>query len=186
MQLKDDYMAVAFSLSSHGIAVGAVHRRTKETHNKTVLYLQDDAEGSISDMQQLKLELAGYQSCCKQLGQELAEKDRELEGLVFLLSVLHTAQPTLLFADGSAVAVVVVLVVGAVATAVAAAAEAAAFADGVAPHVAAGPGAAAADPAAAAAVVSAAAGAVAAGVAAGAAVAGADAVTAGVECCCCI
>lgn len=31
-------------------------------------------------MQQLKLELAGYQSCCKRLGDDLAAKDRELEG----------------------------------------------------------------------------------------------------------
>ena len=33
-------------------------------------------------MQQLKLELAGYQSCCKRLGDDLAAKDRELEGLL--------------------------------------------------------------------------------------------------------
>ena len=42
--------------------------------------MQEDAEGETTDVQQLKLELAGYQSCCKQLGQELVEKDRELEG----------------------------------------------------------------------------------------------------------
>ena len=30
-------------------------------------------------MQQLKLELAGYESCCKRLGDDLAAKDREKE-----------------------------------------------------------------------------------------------------------
>lgn len=91
----------AFSLyrtSSRGIAGGAVHWKTKETQKKAVLYLQDGAEGGPADVQQLKLELAGYQSCCKELGQELAEKDHELEGLVYhiaVLSALDTAQPTI-------------------------------------------------------------------------------------------
>ena len=42
--------------------------------------VQDDTKDSATDVQQLKLELAGYQACCKQLGEELADKDRELKG----------------------------------------------------------------------------------------------------------
>ena len=50
-------------------------------------------------MQQLKVELAGYQSCCKQLGQELAQKDSELEGLFYHIAVLSVLRvlPCLLF-----------------------------------------------------------------------------------------
>jgi len=33
---------------------------------------------------QLKMELAGYQSCCKRLGDDLAAKDQELEGQLML------------------------------------------------------------------------------------------------------
>jgi len=33
---------------------------------------------------QLKMELAGYQSCCKRLGDDLAVKDQELEGQLAL------------------------------------------------------------------------------------------------------
>ena len=35
-------------------------------------------------MRQLKMELAGYQSCCKRLGDDLAAKDQELEGQLML------------------------------------------------------------------------------------------------------
>ena len=35
-------------------------------------------------MHQLKMELAGYQSCCKRLGNDLAAKDQELEGQLML------------------------------------------------------------------------------------------------------
>ena len=31
-------------------------------------------------MQQLRLEVADYQACCKKLGDDLAAKDRELQG----------------------------------------------------------------------------------------------------------
>ena len=42
--------------------------------------LQPDAMAEDSDTQQLRLELAGYQSCCKKLGDDLATKEKELEG----------------------------------------------------------------------------------------------------------
>ena len=35
-------------------------------------------------MHQLKMELAGYQSCCKRLGDDLAAKDQELAGQLVL------------------------------------------------------------------------------------------------------
>lgn len=44
------------------------------------LMCMQDCTQDATDVQQLKLELAGYQACCKQLGEELADKDRELEG----------------------------------------------------------------------------------------------------------
>ena len=46
---------------------------------KRLLRVQDSTEDA-TDVQQLKLELAGYQACCKQLGEELADRDRELKG----------------------------------------------------------------------------------------------------------
>lgn len=44
------------------------------------MVLQATDKGKDADVQQLKLEVAGYQTCCKELGDDLAAKDRELEG----------------------------------------------------------------------------------------------------------
>ena len=52
--------------------------------------VQDDTKDS-ANVQQLKLELAGYQSCCKQLGEELADRDRELEGQSQPYQIRHRA-----------------------------------------------------------------------------------------------
>lgn len=64
--------------------------------------VQADADGDKSDVQQVKLELAGYQACCKQLGQELAAKNRELAGqmhpsksCILQLMLLHIADDPL-------------------------------------------------------------------------------------------
>ncbi|KAL0022501.1 hypothetical protein WJX79_002808 [Trebouxia sp. C0005] len=45
----------------------------------TLPQAQAAAPGTESDVHQLKMELAGYQSCCKRLGDDLAVKDQELE-----------------------------------------------------------------------------------------------------------